>query len=115
MRSPRVWTSMSIMSDRLLAKKTRSNPVAACCAASAVGSSRRNRDPAVEPATLGGQLLEQRRRLPVVAEPRVILLHPLQDRGEADRVGVEHRAAAVSREAEAVDVNDVDEIGRAHV
>ena len=48
---------------------------------------------------------------PVVAEPRPVLVHPRQDRRQADRVGVEHRAAAVAREAEAVAVDDVDVAG----
>ena len=55
-----------------------------------------------------GTPLEERRRLPVVAEPRAIRLHPLEDDGQADRIGIEHRSAAMPREPEAVAVDDVD-------
>src|SRR5882672_8973453 len=50
---------------------------------------------AVEPATLGDHALEQRRRLPVVAEPRAVFLDARQHLVEAHGLGVEHRAAAL--------------------
>src|SRR4051812_31745100 len=65
----------------------------------------------VEAAPFGDQPLEQRRRLPVVAEPRAIFLHAGKDRRQPDRLGVEHRPAAVPREAETVAVDDVDVAG----
>src|SRR4051812_23162451 len=62
----------------------------------------------IKASSFRNQLLQHRRRLPVVAEPGAILLHAREDRRQADGVGVEHRPAAVAREAEAVDVDDVD-------
>src|SRR6267143_4133300 len=67
-----------------------------------------NHSVCVEAAAFGNQFLEERRRLPVIAEPRAVFLYALQHRVEADCVRVEHRAAAMTREAEAVGVDDVD-------
>src|SRR6266550_9494314 len=52
--------------------------------------------------------LEQRRRFPIVTESRAVFLDARQHGVQTDRLGVEHRAAAVPREAEAVHVDDVD-------
>src|SRR5206468_6987160 len=67
-----------------------------------------NRRLRVEAAPFGYEPFQQRRRLPIVAKARTILVHAREHEVETDRVGVKHRAAAVAREPEAVDVNDVD-------
>src|SRR5581483_244581 len=66
---------------------------------------------AVEAASLCNQTLEQRRRIPVVAESSAVLLDAREHRRQPDRVGVEHRSAALPWEAEAVDVDDIDVAG----
>src|SRR4051812_40942744 len=68
----------------------------------------------VECLAFGGQLREQRRRLPelrVVARVLREPLHRLDDVEQAHLVGVEHRPAAEDREAVARDVGDVDVAG----
>src|SRR5580704_3807712 len=54
------------------------------------------------------QLLQQRRGLEIVAELGLKFLEPGEHRLQSDRVGVEHRAAAIDRPAVAVDPDDVD-------
>ncbi len=55
-----------------------------------------------------GQPLEERRRFPPEAVFFLEMADAVVDLFEADRVGVEHRAAAEGGEAVAVDVHDVD-------
>src|SRR5712692_11602126 len=57
---------------------------------------------------LARELLQERRRAPEVAVRAVEALHIREHPIEPDRVGVEHRPAAPSREAVAGDVDDVD-------
>src|SRR5690349_629088 len=64
--------------------------------------------PRAEGGALAREALEQRRRRP----PRAVLLveggHAFVHLLQADRVGVEHRPAAIAREAVAREVDDVD-------
>src|SRR5262249_14258642 len=72
------------------------------------GAFSRERGLTVKAPTLRDQTLEQRRRLPVVAEARAVLLDARQHRVEPDRLGVEHWSAGLPRTAEAVGVDDAD-------
>src|SRR6185436_3544224 len=77
--------------------------------------SRRHLGIGIQATAFGDEPFEKRRRPPIVAESRAILVDACEDQGQADRFRVEHRPAAMTGEAEAVAVDHVDVAGAAGV
>src|SRR5438552_16241611 len=102
--------SLTAISSPIRARSARTSLMSIMCVGRAA-SRLLDRRLRVEPAPFGHQSLQQRRRLPVIAEARTIFIDAREHDVQADRVGVKHRAAAMTREPEAVDINDIDVAG----
>src|SRR5207247_7466771 len=60
----------------------------------------------IESTSFSGQPLEERRRLPIIAEAGAVFLHAREHDVEEDGIGVIHRPAATAQDAEAVTRDD---------